>query len=90
MPSAAEGTAARKSVRVLFYAALREAAGRSEECVQSVAATAAELYDEIAGRYRFPFPRSVLRVALNDRIEPWSARISDGDTVVFLAPFAGG
>jgi len=80
----------RKTVRVQYYAALREAAGLSEESLLSGAVTAADLYDEVAARHTFTFPRSSLSVALNDRIEPWTARVRDGDTVVFLAPFAGG
>jgi molybdopterin synthase sulfur carrier subunit len=80
----------RASVTLCYYAALREAAGRSEESVETSARTAAELYDEVAARYRFPFQRSSLRVAVNERIEPWSTEVHGGDTVVFLAPFAGG
>jgi molybdopterin synthase sulfur carrier subunit len=78
------------TVKLCFYAALREAAGRSEESVQTGAGTAAELYDEVAARYGFRFQRSSLRVAVNDTVEPWSTRVHDGDTVAFLAPFAGG
>jgi molybdopterin synthase sulfur carrier subunit len=78
------------SVRLCYYAAIREAAGRSEECVATAARTAAELYDEVAARYGFSFPRSTLRVAVNERVEPWSTELHAGDTVVFLAPFAGG
>ncbi len=81
---------ATSSIRIQYFAALREAAGVPEECVQTAATTAGELYEEAARRHGFPFPRSSLRVALNDRIEPWSAELHDGDRVVFLAPFAGG
>jgi molybdopterin converting factor small subunit len=31
-----------------------------------------------------------LRVAVNDEFGDWRARLSDGDTVVFLPPVAGG
>ena len=78
------------TVKLCFYAALREAAGRSEESVETGAATAAELYEEVAARHGFRFPRSSLRVAVNDKVEPWSMEVHTGDTVVFLAPFAGG
>ncbi len=79
-----------KNLRMHYYAALREAAGLSEEALNSAAATAAELYDQVALRHGFPFDRSILRVVLNDAIVPWTAELRDGDTVVFLAPFAGG
>jgi len=73
-----------------YYAAFREAAGLSEEALESAAVTAAELYNEVAVRHGFSFDRSILRVVLNDAIAPWSAEVKDGDTVVFLAPYAGG
>jgi len=81
---------ARKFVKMSYYAAFREAAGRSEESLESAARTAADLYDEVARLHGFIFDRSILRVVLNDTIVPWSSEVRDGDTVVFLAPFAGG
>ena len=81
---------ARKSVRIEYYAALREAAGREEETVVSAAGTAADLYREIALKRSIPYELSTLTVALNDRVVPWSTQVSDGDTVIFLAPYAGG
>ena len=79
-----------KSIRIHYYAALREAAGRDAETVVSSVETAADLYRERALQHAFPFELSVLTVALNDQVVPWSAPVSDGDTVVFLAPYAGG
>ncbi len=79
-----------KVLTLRYYAAFHEAAGLREEDWRSAAATAAELYDEVAGRHRFRFDRSSLRVALNDCVVPWESEIRDGDTVVFLAPYAGG
>lgn len=82
--------AEQKSFHIQYHAALREAAGLSEETVRSAATTAADLYREIARQHRIPFDQSILTVALNDQIVPWSSLISDGDTVIFLAPYAGG
>jgi molybdopterin converting factor small subunit len=79
-----------KQVKMHYYAAFHEAAGLREETWQSGAATAAELYDEVAAHRGFRFDRSSLRVALNDCVVPWESEIRDGDTVVFLAPYAGG
>ena len=79
-----------KSLRILYFAAFHDLTGRREELWNSGAATAAELYAEMAARYRFPMDRSVLQVACNDRIVPWSTELKDGDLVAFLAPFAGG
>ena len=82
--------AGQKTLSMLYFGAFREATGLSEETVQSGAGTAADLYQEIARRHCMTFDQSSLRVALNDQVVPWTSRISDGDTVVFLAPFAGG
>ena len=79
-----------KSVHIHYYGAFREATGLREETVRSAASTAADLYHEIDRQHRLLFDLSVLRVALNDQIVPWTSEVSEGDTVVFLAPFAGG
>jgi len=79
-----------KSLHMHYYAAFRDATGLREETVQSTAMTAAELYQEIAAHHGLPFDLSSLRVALNDQIVPWTSQVTDGDSVVFLAPFAGG
>jgi molybdopterin converting factor small subunit len=75
---------------IQYYAALREAVGLGEETVQSAATTAADLYREIARNHGITFDLSILTVALNDRVVPWTSPVHDGDTLVFLAPFAGG
>jgi molybdopterin converting factor small subunit len=82
--------APQKSFHILYYAVFREATGLSEETVRSAAPTAADLYRELSRKHGIPYDLSVLRVALNDTVVPWSADLKDGDTVVFLAPFAGG
>ena len=82
--------AAQKTLRMQYFAAFREAAGRGAEELRSAASTAAQLYEEVALRYGFSFDRSILRAVVNDVIVPWTAEVRDGDTVVFLSPFAGG
>lgn len=82
--------AMQKELRILYYAAFREATGLSEETVRSAARTAADLYREISHMYGIPYELSTLTVAFNDQVVPWSSPLGDGDTVVFLAPFAGG
>lgn len=79
-----------KAVHILYFAAFREAAGMGEETVRSSAMTAADLYQEVSRRHGIPYDLSILRVALNDVVVPWSSPVNNGDTVVFLAPFAGG
>ncbi|MGC8521631.1 MAG: NTP transferase domain-containing protein [Steroidobacteraceae bacterium] len=82
--------AAVKQVSVQYYALLREQAGRSSESLQTTAATARELYQELNQRHPFSLPPEMLRVAVNAEFAEWSAPLADGDTVVFIPPVAGG
>lgn len=79
-----------RTVRVQYYAVLREQAGRSEEQVSTAAANPADLYAELAGRYPFRLARNQLKVAINSEFGDWSANLQDGDSVVFIPPVAGG
>ena len=79
-----------KHVTVQYYALLREQAGRREEKVVTHAATAAELYAELARRYPFTLTTELLRVAINTEFREWPGPLADGDAVVFIPPVAGG
>lgn len=79
-----------KSIRVQYFAVLRESAGRSDETVRTQAQTAAQLYGELLQRYGFTLEPEQLRVVVNDQLEAWTAPLHDGDEVVFLPPVAGG
>jgi len=85
-----EASAGLKHVSVQYYALLREQAGRREEALVTSARTAAELYTELSGRYSFSLAAEVLRVAINTEFREWPAPLTDGDTVVFIPPVAGG
>jgi molybdopterin converting factor subunit 1 len=77
-------------VHIQYFAVLRERAGISHETVGTAAATAGDLYDELAARHPFNLPRSMLRVAINDEFADWSQRLGAGDRIVFIPPVAGG
>jgi molybdopterin synthase sulfur carrier subunit len=78
-----------KIVTIEYFAVLREHAGLAAEEVATEAATAGELFAELSDRYAFPELSSV-KVALNDQFADWGAALTDGDTVVFIPPVAGG
>jgi len=80
----------KKTVRVRYFAVLREQRGLEEERVATEAATAGELYEELRIRHRFTLPADRLRVAINDDLKPWVAAVRDGDALVFIPPVAGG
>ena len=84
------GAAADKRIKVQYYAILREQAGRSDESVLTGASTPRDLYNELKSRYPFSLAPEMLRVAVNAEFGEWSQRLSDGDSVVFIPPVAGG
>jgi molybdopterin converting factor subunit 1 len=77
-------------VTARYFAVFREQAGRDGERVATPATTAAELFDEIAGRHGFLDAMTRCKVAVNDEIVSWDTRLADGDTVLFFPPVAGG
>ena len=79
-----------KSVRVLYFAMLREQAGCNEEAVTTPATTPAALYEELQRKHAFTLSAERLRVAVNGDFTRWNAPLGEGDLVVFIPPFAGG
>lgn len=77
-------------VTVLYFAHLRDQRGAEAERLATPAATAAELYRELAARHGFTLPERSLIVAINEAVARWDAPLSTGDTVVFLPPVSGG
>lgn len=78
------------SIRVQYFALLREQAGRSTETLVTRARTPRELYAELAARYPFTLPTAMLRVAINAEFGDWEKTLEAGDSVVFIPPVAGG
>jgi molybdopterin converting factor subunit 1 len=77
-------------LKVHYYALMREQAGRSQETLDTVAATPSDLYRELLVRYGFTLSREQLKVAVNNEFSDWSRRLNEGDAVVFIPPVAGG
>ena len=78
-----------KTIRIEYFAILRERAGISDEDVQTGANTPAQLYSELESRHDFP-ARETLKVAVNDEFGSWDMQLNDGDRLVFIPPVAGG
>lgn len=89
-PSAPSAPPPPITVRLVYYALFRDARGAPDETVRTRAATPRDLFDEVGLGAGYPAPEGWVRVAVNDRFAAWDARLADGDTVVFLAPTAGG
>lgn len=78
------------SIRVQYFALLREQAGRGEETVTTNATTPADLYDELRARHGFKLDKQQLKVAINADFQDWRTALASGDSVVFIPPVAGG
>jgi molybdopterin-guanine dinucleotide biosynthesis protein A len=79
-----------KSVKVLYFAKLREERGLDEEEVETLACTAAGLYDELSFRHRLSLKLDSLRCARNGDFCDWNTQIEADDEIVFIPPVAGG
>ncbi|MFC7336949.1 NTP transferase domain-containing protein [Haloferula chungangensis] len=79
-----------KSVKVLYFAKLREERGLDEEQVETLACTAAGLYDELSFRHRLSLKLDSLRCARNGDFCEWNTRLQPNDEIVFIPPVAGG
>jgi len=79
-----------KKIQVRYYAILREQAGKTEEAISTSATTPAALFTELQSRYPFTLAAEQLKVAINAEFRDWQAPLSDGDSVVFIPPVAGG
>lgn len=95
MPSSSESSSSPaqadvRTVRVEYYAQLREDAGRSEETVTTEAASVSELFEELDRRHGFSLDPGPLRVAVNAEFADWDTALDAQDLVVFIPPVAGG
>ena len=80
------------TVRVLLFAALRDALGTGELVVTLAAPASgadllAALTEEHAEIARY---RSVIRLAVNERYAPGEVALADGDEVALITPVSGG
>ncbi|WP_119717792.1 molybdopterin converting factor subunit 1 [Cognatilysobacter tabacisoli] len=77
------------TVTVLYFASLRDAAGRDREEVASDG-DLGSLYDALRARHGFALPRERLRVAVDGAFVRWDAPVRDGSEVAFIPPVSGG
>lgn len=77
-------------VNLLYFAALRDAAGTSMESVETDAADLRALYAEAQARHQLPFPQRQLRVAVDDAFARWEDPVREGAEVAFIPPVSGG
>lgn len=78
------------TIRVQYFAILREQRGISEEQLMTAATSPGALYEQLRAIHRFTLPVERIRTAVNDEFVAATAALRDGDHVVFIPPVAGG
>lgn len=77
-------------VTILYFAALRDAAGMSMERVETSAPDLRGLYNELQARHALPFPARQLRVAVDGEFAKWEDTPREGAEIAFIPPVSGG
>jgi len=77
------------SVTVLYFASLRDAAGREAETRPHPGSLRA-LYEALRAEHGFALPRERLRVAVDGAFVSWDAELADGCEIAFIPPVSGG
>lgn len=79
-----------KKIHICYYAALQEQRGLKQETLETMAATAQDLYEELKSKFHFNFPSNLLKIAINNEFVYWTTPLKSGDSIVFIPPVAGG
>jgi len=79
-----------KTLRIQYFALLREQRGLTQEQLATEAATPRALYEELRAQHGFTLPADRVRAAINGEFSSADAPLREGDEVVFIPPVAGG
>ncbi len=77
------------SITVLYFASLRDAAGRDSEQLP-LPASLRGLYEELRVRHGFSLPAEKLRVAVDGAFATWETPLRAGSEIAFIPPVSGG
>lgn len=77
-------------LHVLYFASLRDAAGRDREDYESASDDARAVYADLRRQHGFALAHDRIRVAVNGEFAGWDRVLADGDEIAFLPPVSGG
>lgn len=77
-------------VRVLYFAALRDARGVDAEQVSTQATDLRALFGQLREAHALGWTAERLRPARNGAFARWEDPITEGDEIAFLPPVSGG
>ena len=79
-----------KTVKIYYFASLREQASCAEEFVTTEAASLHELFSQVQKKYSFTIDSDLLRFAKNHQLVQGNEPVLDNDEIVFIPPVSGG
>jgi molybdopterin converting factor small subunit len=79
-----------KTIKLKYFAELRDQAGKVDETHQTYASNYLELYHELKERYNFNLSSEYIKVAENNSYTSLTSPVLDQALVVFIPPVAGG
>jgi len=79
-----------KSVKLSYYAVLKDQSGTTDEAILTSALTAQDLYNDLRSKYNFSLKSDQLMVSINDEFTSWETKIRNNDHIVFIPPVSGG
>ena len=79
-----------KTIVVRYFALLREQRGCDEETVETTAANALDLFDELRALHGLGLDPKSMKVVVNEEFCEWTQPLQNGDEVAFVPPVAGG
>jgi len=80
----------KKTVTVEYFATLRDERGEAGDTIETEAETFQHLFDELKGQYGFSLGTDEVKIIANNTMSTWDAALSDGDSLIFMPPIAGG
>ena len=78
------------TVKLLYFASLRDAAGMADETLSTRAADLQGVYADARARHGFALPVERLRVAVDGAFARWDDVPRDGAEIAFIPPVSGG
>jgi molybdopterin converting factor subunit 1 len=78
------------TIKVRYFASLRDIAGKSEEMLDVSSCTAESVYTQLQAQYGFLLDSSELRAAINGSFAEMNTIVQSGDELVFIPPVSGG
>lgn len=79
-----------KSVKVRYFAVLRERRGVDEETFATECSTVGDLVQKLISEHRLGLPTALIRGAVENQFVEPSHQLEDGMEIVLIPPVSGG